>query len=140
MAYPRWVGLVGELPKRQHVREPPAPFIVGRPLDDESFPGLLYGWAEAPDGRTGGLRGLVTYDRPIGPGYVQKVVAWSRRQTSSRCEVEGKLAHAQIIRVSACTASTSWATNPTAANDTSERARYLLVQAADAGDAYTYRR
>lgn len=70
------MNLADERRKCQHVRKPPVAVTVNRPLDDESFPGLLYGWADAPDGRTGGLRGLVTYDRPVGPGYVQNVVAW----------------------------------------------------------------
>lgn len=64
------------MPMREHVGEPSAPVAVNRPLDGESFTGLLYGLAESPDGRTGGLRGPATYDRPVGPGYVQAVVAW----------------------------------------------------------------
>jgi len=70
------VKLNDELPKRQHVREPPVPVIVSRPLDNESWPGLLYGWTDFPD-RTGGLRGLVTYRREYAPGFWTDVVSWT---------------------------------------------------------------
>lgn len=39
-----------ELPRREAVRGRPIPVIVLRPLDDESWPGLLYGWADSPKG------------------------------------------------------------------------------------------
>ena len=70
------MDLNDELAKCEHLRNPPVPVTVNRPLDDESWPGLLHGWADAPGGRTGGLRGLVTYQRDIGSGYVQDVVSW----------------------------------------------------------------
>jgi hypothetical protein len=71
------MNLVDELPKRHHVREPPVQVIVSRPLDDEQSRGLLWGWADAPDGRTGGLRGLVTYTREYAPGFSTDVVSWA---------------------------------------------------------------
>jgi hypothetical protein len=66
-----------ELLKRQHIREPPVQVIVSRPLDNERSTGLLHGWADSPDGRTGGLRGLVTYRREFAPGFYTDVVSWT---------------------------------------------------------------
>ena len=69
--------LEDEMPKREHIREPPVPVMVKRPLDDEESPGLLQGWADSPDGRTGGLRGLVSYTREYAPGFTTDVVSWA---------------------------------------------------------------
>jgi hypothetical protein len=83
-AYAGDVQLEDQLPLCQHRRDPAVPVVVRRPLDDEVWPGLLHGWADAPEGRTGGLRGLVTYDRVVGPGYTQSVVAWVQVQHISQ--------------------------------------------------------
>jgi hypothetical protein len=78
------VDLASELTKCQHRRDPPVPVIVRRPLDDEEWPGLLHVWSDSPDGRRGGLRGLTTYQRDIGSGYVQDVVSWTLAQNISQ--------------------------------------------------------
>lgn len=69
------MDLEDELPKRQHVREPPVPVVITRLLDEgRPYEGLLHGWAELPE-RTG-MRGLVTYRREYAPGFWTDVVAW----------------------------------------------------------------
>jgi hypothetical protein len=47
-----------------------------RPLDDEEWPGLLYGWAnDTTDDRT--LGALVNYRREYAPGFWTDVVSWA---------------------------------------------------------------
>lgn len=69
--------LEDELPRREHVREPPIPVIVARPLDAEEWPGLLHGWSTTARD-DGAMRGLVTYQREYAPGFWTSVVAWSK--------------------------------------------------------------
>jgi hypothetical protein len=70
------VRLEDELTRREHVREPPVPVIVSRPLDDEEWPALLHGWSSSARD-DGALRGLVTYRREYTAGFWHDVVAWA---------------------------------------------------------------
>ena len=57
-------------------RDPPVEVIASRLLDNEEWPGLLYGWAhDVTDDR--GLRGLVSYRREYAPGLWTDVVFWA---------------------------------------------------------------
>ncbi len=64
-------------------RDPPIEVIVSRPLDNEKWPGLLYGWAhDVTDDR--GLRGLVSYRREYAPGLWTDVVSWASAEQIRR--------------------------------------------------------
>jgi hypothetical protein len=70
------VQLEEELPRLEHVRQPPVSVLVTRLLDEgRTYEGLLYGWAALTD-RTGDIRGLVSYQREYTPGYWSGAVAW----------------------------------------------------------------
>ncbi len=64
-------------------RDPPVEVIVFRPLDNEMWPGLLYGWAhKVTDDR--GLRALVAYRREYAPGCWTDVVSWASAEQIRR--------------------------------------------------------
>jgi hypothetical protein len=65
-----------ELAKLDDRRDPPLPVTAWLHLDARAWDGLLYGWADNPNGSNDGLRGLVLLEREYAAGFWAEGLHW----------------------------------------------------------------
>ncbi len=76
--------LENELGKADELREPPVPVVAWLAVDAQHHAGLLYGWAENPNGADDGWRGLVYAVREYAAGFEAEFLGWVRAEDITR--------------------------------------------------------
>ncbi len=64
----------------------PCPVVAWLALDNQHHTGLLYGWAENPNGADDGWRGLVSAVREYAAGFEAEYLGWVRAEDVTRAD------------------------------------------------------